>query len=202
MNQSHPRAAARSFGGWRVAGAEAVEDAGGGRVADVVDERLHLGHAADALHQLAVGRLVLLDPGEEGVEAAGQRLERRQVRIRLGPARDLLGALLKRRDEEVLLAREVVVEQRLGDAGLARDASHRELAVRVRREQLGAQVEQLAAALVDLHAGVGGSSHRGGAYAASAGHRRRIVCNGKGRRGSGRKGLACIARTPLPRSSR
>jgi hypothetical protein len=37
--------------------------------------------------------------------------------------------------------------------------------------------------------------------AGCASRARRIVCNGEGRRGSGRKGVACIARTPLPRSS-
>ena len=194
MNQSQPRAAARICRRRRVAGAEPVENAGRGRVPDLVDQRLHLGHAAHALHQLAVGRLVLLDPAEEGVEAPGQRLERRQVRIGRGAARDLLGALPERRDEEVLLAREVVVEQRLRDAGLARDAGHRELAERVRREQLGPELEQLTAALVHLHARVGGLAHRD--------HCRRIACNGEGRRGSARMGLACIARTPLPRSSR
>ena len=67
---------------------------------------------------------------------------------------DLLGSLLERRDEEVLLAREVVVEERLRDARLAGDPRHRQLGVRVGGEQPCAQLEELTAALVDLKAGV------------------------------------------------
>ena len=90
-----------------------------------------------------------------------ERLRRRQARLGLGAPAHLLGGLLQGGHEEVVLAREVVVEQRLRDPGLARDPRHRQLAERVAREQLGAELEQPAPALVDLEAGVGGLAHGG-----------------------------------------
>jgi hypothetical protein len=71
----------------------------------------------------------------------------------------LLGDLAEDRLEQLLLVREVVVEQRLGDARLAGDLGHRQLVVSVRREQLGRALEQLLAPLVDLKPGVGGGAH-------------------------------------------
>ena len=162
MNQSQARAAARTCGA--SPGAEALEDARRGAVADLGDQRAHLGHAARALQQLAVGQLVLLDPLEEGVEAVRQRLGRRQPGSGSVRRRTSSAACLERGDEQLLLAGEVVVEQRLRDAGLARDAGHRQLGVGVAGEQLGAQLEQLAAALVDRQARVGGLAPRGAPY--------------------------------------
>jgi hypothetical protein len=66
--------------------------------------------------------------------------------------------------EELFLAREVVVQQRLRDARLARDLRHRQLFERVRREQLGPDFEQLGPSLVHFQAPV-----------ATCGHPRQIV---------------------------
>ena len=138
---------------------EAVEDADRGAVAHLVDQGAHLRHAAGALEQLAVGGLVLLDPAEERVEAARQRLARRQVRMRLCAPPHLLRRLEQRGEEEVPFGREVVVQKRLGDAGLASDPSHRQLGKRVAGEQIGAELEQLAPPDVHLQARIGGFRH-------------------------------------------
>ena len=71
-------------------------------------------------------------------------------------ARQLDRLLLERRREVGLLAREVVVEERLGDPRLAGDRRHRQRVVVVPREQRGAELEQPAAALLDVEAGVRG----------------------------------------------
>jgi len=53
-----------------------------------------------------------------------------------------------------------VVEERFRDADLGRDPTHRQLLVGVAGEELGPALEQLAAALVDVEAAIGGIGHR------------------------------------------
>ena len=69
MNQSQPCTAARALGG-APSRVEAFEDPGGRSRSDLVDKLPHLGDAADALHQLAIGKRVLVDQLEEGLEAS------------------------------------------------------------------------------------------------------------------------------------
>ena len=70
----------------------------------------------------------------------------------LGPALQVVGGGGQRGLEQLALAGEVVVEQRLGDAGLAGDARHRQLLVAVRREELGRARDELLATLVAVQA--------------------------------------------------
>jgi hypothetical protein len=110
------------------------------------------------LQQLRVAVGVVLDPAEERVERGRELLDRRKRGVDRDERRELLGLLLQRRDEVGLLAREVVVQEGLRDPGLARDRRHRQLGVRVTGEQLGAEVQQPPAALVDGEALVGGDA--------------------------------------------
>jgi hypothetical protein len=64
---------------------------------------------------------MLVDPAQVRVDGARERFGGRQVGVRLDQPAQLLGAGGEGGDEEVALAREVVVEQRLRDPGLARD---------------------------------------------------------------------------------
>ena len=143
----------------RRAGAMPARIRADGLVAHALDELAHLGDGAGAAHQLRVGGAVRLDPAQVGVELAVELLDRRQLRVGLGQRRELGRRLLQRRREIRLLAGEVVVEQRLRDAGLAGDPRHRELVVGVAGEQVRAELQQLPAALVDVEAGVGGPGH-------------------------------------------
>jgi hypothetical protein len=107
---------------------------------------------------------VLLDPRQVDVEAALELLGGRQRRVGRGGGGELLGGRLQRGGEVGLLGREVVVQQGLGDAGLAGDARHRQLAVGVLGEQPLAQLDELGAPGVDVEAsvrGAGGVGHRG-----------------------------------------
>ena len=108
--------------------------------------RLDLGvAAAAAAEDRRVGGLVFLDEVEEAVEAGGELLGGGEVGVGRGQLRQLLLAALEGGDEEVLLGREVVVEQALGDAGGAGDLLDRDLVVGALGEQAGAGGEQLLA---------------------------------------------------------
>ena len=96
---------------------------------NLVDQAANLGMAGGTLDQLRVDELVVLDPAEKGVEASAQRVDGRQVRLWFGQLAQLLGRRGQGRLEVVLLAREIVVQQRLGDVRGARDVGHRELVV-------------------------------------------------------------------------
>src|SRR3954452_2836936 len=157
VDEPQPPADGRARGG-RV-GAQAPQDALGRLVADAVDDLAHVGLARGALDEPRVAVGVLLDPREVRVERAHERLRRRQVRVWLDAAADLLRPARERGDEVVALAREVVVEQGFRDPRLAGDPGHRELAVAVLGEEPLAELEQAAAALVVLQAGVGGLGH-------------------------------------------
>ena len=54
---------------WGAAREHAIEDPLRRPCADVVDEIAHLRHAGRTLHQLAIGKSVLIDQPEEGFEA-------------------------------------------------------------------------------------------------------------------------------------
>ena len=157
MNHSHPCTAVRARG--LDAAPEAVEDPLRRRRAHALDEVAHLGHARGAAKELRVGVGVVLDPRQVGVECLGQRLRRRQRRVGLDPRAQLLGSPGERGHEVVLLGGEVVVEQRLGDPGRARDLRHRDLVVGVLGEQPRPELEQAPAALVVLQARVRGRAH-------------------------------------------
>ena len=158
MNHSHARTAARRAG---VRGpGKPGEDQLGGRLAHRLHHLAHLRHRARAAHELGVGVAVLLHPAQERVEAGRELLRGRQRGVGRDQGRQLGRLLLERRDEVGLLAGEVVVQQRLRDPRLAGDRRHRELVVVVAREQRGAELEQPAAALLDVEAGVGGAHTR------------------------------------------
>jgi hypothetical protein len=130
-----------------------VEDPLRGGAADGLHQVAHLGRRA--AHQVRVGVAALIDPAEEGVELLGRR------RVGVDDAHQL-GRPLRQHGAEVgLLAREVVVQQRLRHARGAGDAGHRQLVVAVAGEQVGAALEQPPAACVDVEAVVGGLAHGG-----------------------------------------
>ena len=221
MNHSHARTAVRMAGGAVAARREPVEDPRRRGVAHAVDDLADLGDRRGAAHQLAVGGAVGVDPGQERVERAGELLHRRQRRVGLGE-RGELGRLLLQRGREVgLLAREVVVEQRLRDPRLAGDPRHRQLVVGVAREQVRAELEQPPAALVDVEPRVGGARAPGRPYRRSGlpwtGERRRPPAppralgrrgaargrdRGDPRRADRRPARCCGSRTSCARASR
>ncbi len=89
----------------------------------VVDDARHLGVRPDAAAQERLVRLAVLDDVVEvRVEARAQALERIARRAVAGALEELRGRLAHRGDVEVLLGREVVVEQALRDAGRLRPA--------------------------------------------------------------------------------
>ena len=150
MSHSQPSTAERSSRRGRRAVEQARGDQRDRRVAHAVDSSRTSGDAAGGAHQLAVGLAVGLHPAQPGVERA---VELRRAAAAPASGRTRLGsssaASCERGDEERLLGREVVVEQRLRDARLAGDRRHRQLVVGVRGEQRAAALEQQAAPLVD-----------------------------------------------------
>jgi hypothetical protein len=83
-----------------------------------------LGESSGALHELGPGLGVALDPGEVSVEAFGELLERSAMSVGFDSALQLAGVLLDGGFEELDLIGEVVVEQRLGNAGGLGDLTH------------------------------------------------------------------------------
>ena len=122
------------------------------RLANLVDQLADLGRAGEAAQQLPVGERVLVDQLEEALQPRHQLLPRRHRGVRRGAGAQLLGRLLEGGAEVALLAGEVAVQERVGDARCLRDLAHRQLVVGVLREQLDAEAEQLAPPLVDLQA--------------------------------------------------
>jgi hypothetical protein len=70
--------------------------------------------------------------------------------VDVGLFQELASGLSNRRDIKRALAREVMVQQALGDAGPRRDLVDRKLVVGLISEELEAQVQQLLPANVDL----------------------------------------------------
>ena len=129
---------------------------------------------ADARRDLAAGRqrlveqhapgvAVLVDEGEEGVQAAAQRVGR-AVGMRDGGADDRehrVAGALHAREVEPLLVAEVRVEQGLRHAGVGRDVVHRDGPEAVRGEARVRDVEDLPLALGARQAGALGMCHGG-----------------------------------------
>ena len=104
---------------------------------------------------------MVLHEAEEGVEARVHLLKRRQRGIGGRELAELVGGLAQDGEHEVLLRREVVVEQPLRDPGGAGDLVDRDLVVGALAEQLEPRVQQLLAPLVGLHAGAAAERHAG-----------------------------------------
>jgi hypothetical protein len=138
---------------------QAVDDPRTGEIADRGHRLAQLGHRADRLEQLHVGAAALTNPRNERSRGGTNLFERWKRLVGCRPLDELGGRLRQRRLEELLLAREVVVQQRLGDAGLASYLRHRELLERVLGEQLGADLDQLGPAFVDFEASIGRGAH-------------------------------------------
>src|SRR6185503_13897694 len=137
-----------------------VEDALGVDAPVLVDDRAHLGVAADAAaQQRCVPARVLLDVGEVGVDALVEALERVERGIGLGALAQLAPGLADDGHVEVALGREVVVEQALRDAGLRRDVVDGDLVVGALAEQLETDLDELAPARVEIQARAGGRGH-------------------------------------------
>ena len=120
-------------------------------LASLVDDARHLKVCADsAAKERDVGRAMLGDVVEKGVEAALQAIDGPHVARQERPVEKVLRRVAHRRDVEVSFGREVVVEKALRDACRARELVDGHLVVRAGAEELGAELHQLPAPLVDV----------------------------------------------------
>ena len=156
MKPSQPRTAVRSSGVGGSPRAEPVDDPLRGVAAHAVEHRAHLGHRPRRADHLVVAGLVLLDPLQVRVQRRRQLLERRQ---RPGPAPSAAAA-----PSPSPRAWRRSTPPCAGSSGTAApcdprflgDLRHRQLVVGEAREQVRAELEQPAPALVDVQARVGG----------------------------------------------
>jgi len=123
--------------------------------------RLDLGVAAAATAEdRHVGGGMVFDETEEAIEGGFQPLGRGEAGVRGGQLPQLDLAAAQGGQDEVLLGREVVVEQSFGDACRRGDLLDRDLVVGPAAEQLGAGGKQLLAARVGAHSGPPSRLHR------------------------------------------
>ena len=122
--------------------------ADGGLLLERLEQLGHVGLEVVA-EQQPEGTRVRLDPLEEGIDARAQAHLAGVGRGRaLGePLEDLLRVALEQRRVQVLLRREVLVDQRLGDAGLLGDLVDRRGVVAAAREHVEGGVEDRGAAV-------------------------------------------------------
>src|SRR3954470_5762784 len=139
---------------------QVVEQPGDHRAADLLDDVGDGRVAADpgAQHGRVAAR-VGLDVLEVALERGREALARLERRVGLGERLHLVGGRADDGDVEVALAREVVIEQALRDAGRRGDVVDRDLVERALAEDVDAERDELLAASVGAQTGAAGGGH-------------------------------------------